>query len=232
MRNLWIKIKEFFSKIWNGLSRAGRIIVGIILLALIGTVVYVSVNKNDDNNKDKSPDVAQVYEPSIGTPLPPDEPNTNGQVGGATTTQPSPTPTPAPSTTPPATSTENRTAPHTGVDPKEPVQYSNDSLNFAATLPAGSNVKELPDQIVFTSKAGALQYIVSVAPAKNETLSSLASQLKNSPSISTITPSNFQTHSALLFNSKDYGQGLVFIQNGQAYYLLGNNQYFTTFRTI
>lgn len=230
MRNIWEKIKAFFVGVWEGLSVAGRILVGLILIGLVGLVVYAAYggNENKDQDKDKTPDVAQVYEPSIGTPLPADNPDQpasrpGGAVGGAATTEPS---------TPQQSGSGNFVAPPSGVDPNEPVKYQNNDLKFAATLPVGSDVKEEGSRIIFNSAGGKLHYIVSVNEAGSDTLSAIESQLHNSPTVSNISHAEFSNLNALKFDAKGFGAGVVFVANGKIYYLLGNSQLFSDFRII
>lgn len=225
------KIKDFF----KSLSRAGRIVLGIWLLCLIALIAFFVIrnNKDDDSDKDNSPEVAQIYEPSIGSPLPADTP------GGAVTTEPSNSAdekngtVAGDSTTTPST---EMVAPATGIDPSKPVAYENSSLKFAATLPAGTQVEEQNNtqgsRIIFTSKQGSLLFIVSTSTANSESLQTIESQLRNSPSASNITATKFGGKSALQFTSKEYGNGVVFIANGKIYYLLGNSKYFPTFKNI
>lgn len=225
------KIKDFF----KSLSRAGRIVLGIWLLCLIALVAFFVVrnNKDDNSNTDDSPEVAQIYEPSIGSPLPADTPS------GAVTTEPLNSGTEnsgavaGDSTTTPST---EMVAPPTGIDPSKPVAYENSSLKFAATLPAGTQVDEQNNtqgsRIIFTSKQGGLLYIVSTSTANSESLQNIEAQLRNSPSTSNIIATKFSGSSALEFTSKEYGNGVVFIANGKIYYLLGSSKYFSTFKNI
>lgn len=235
MRNIWGKITGFFSRIWQGLTWAGRIIIGIILIALIALAIYAATNNSKDEKSDKNdPEVAQVFEPSIGSPLPAtttpsdstaDTTSTtagakiDGTVAGDSTTVPS--------------STNMMLAPATGIDPNEPIIYENSTLLFSAILPANSNVDESnTEKIIFTSRTKKLLYIVSTTKAETESITSLQSQLKNSPSASNIQSTTFAGLPALSFTTTDYGDGLVFIDNGRIYYLLGNNQYFSDFKVL
>lgn len=226
MENSENKIKNFFSRIWNGLTVAGRIIFGIIILGIIALGVYAATNKDDNKNDSEAnqPEVAQTFEPSIGAPLPPDNSggvSVNGQVGGATTTEPS--------TSTNATETA-MTAPNTGIDPTKPIAYQNDSLKFAATLPAGSNVDESATEINFSSRAGNLLYSVSVNNADKQTISDIEAQLHNSPTARNISPTKFAGHDALKFTATDYGSGIAFMAYGKSYYLLGDSKYFESFK--
>jgi hypothetical protein len=223
MRNIWEKIKDFFITLWNGLTRVGRILLGLILAALVVLVVYATSSDTSENKEEnKTPEIAQVYEPSIGTPLPPDVPaeSGSGEVGGAATTEPS-----TPGTT-------AFVAPDAGVDDDEPIKYDNSSLKFAAVLPAYSQVSEQSDGVKFTSAQGTLQYIVSVNDAGTETLEGIESQLRNSPTASNISYSTVGNLKALKFSAKGYGTGMAFIANGKIYYLLGSQQYFSDFKLL
>ena len=223
MKNFWGKTKAFLSQMWNGLTKAGRVLFGLIAVALVILVVFATAKNTDENKHEEiSPEITQVYEPSIGTPLPADNP---GAVGGATTTEPSTTENPA------RQPTTALVAPKSGVDPNEPVAYESKNLKFAATLPAGAEVSEESTRITFNSKQGALHYIVSVNQS-SETLSEVESQLRNSPTVSHILPTTINNKKALQFNAKGYGTGIAFVSNGSVYYLLGNSNYFSTFKLL
>ncbi len=233
MRNIWGKIKGFFSRIWQGLTWAGRIIIGIILIVLIALAIYALTNnkKDEDTNKD-GPEVAQVYEPSIGSPLPatttPSDSTTNASTTTASTDKAG---TVAGDSTASSSQTDMMLAPATGIDPNEPITYENPNLLFTAILPAGSNVDESnTEKIIFTSQTRKLLYIVSTSKAENESIADLQNQLKNSSSVSSVRSATFAGLPALSFTATDYGNGLVFIDNGRIYYLLGNNQYFSDFK--
>ncbi len=215
-------MKNYIGDTWRSLSTAGRIILGIWILCLIALVVFLIVrNNNDEDSKtsedNNTPEIAQVYEPSIGSPLPPDVPaETNwdnadnaGNVAGTSTTTPSNEPTTI------------LVAPNAGVNPNEPIPYQNDVLKFAVTLPAGAKVSEEGNKIVFTNKNGSLLFIVSTQPTGTDTLETIKSQLSNSPSVNNISYSTFSGKQSLKFAAKEYGTGTVFIANGKVYYLLG-----------
>ncbi len=199
----------------------------LIGLALLGTILYARSRDDKDDNK-SNPELAEVYEPSIGTPLAPDTPGNNvnrpGEVGGAVTPSPTPTPAVAPKTG------VNLIAPKTGVDSNEPVSYDNDTLRFSAILPAGTNVTEKNGSVTFSSAQNAWYYTVSVSLQDSESLATIESQLRNSPSVKNIRAVSFNGIQALQFDSSK--NGMVFIANGKIYYLLGDNKYFTTFKTI
>lgn len=223
------KVKEFFSKLWHGLTVAGRIVIGVILIALIVLVAFaLSKNKDDKKDDKNSPEVAQVYEPSIGSPLPADTNESVSQdtkvtatvAGDSTTTESTEQPTPV----------NMMVAPSTGVDPNEPIVYESNALRFSTTLPAGTNVIEQASKVIFTSGSNKLLYIVSTQPVENETLKSIEAQLSNSPATSNIQSVSFVGQQAIQFASTDYGTGTVFIANGKIYYLLGNSKYFADFK--
>ncbi len=226
MKNFWEKIKAFFSRIWQGLTVAGRIIFGLIIIGLIILAVYAlsDTGKNDTSSDNKNePEIAQVYEPSIGSPLPADTPGETswenvGTVAGESTTV--------------ASTSEPKLAPNAGVDPKAPISYENTNLKFSATLPASTKVNEKNDSVSFTSKQGNLLYIVSTQNAGTETLKTIEAQLNNSPSTTNISTTSFANTPALKFSNADLGTGTVFISNGKIYYLLGDNKYFSTFKTL
>ncbi len=224
-------MKNYIGDTWRSLSKAGRIILGIWILCLIALVVFLIIrNNNDEDSKtsedNNTPEIAQVYEPSIGSPLPPDVPaETNwdnadnaGNVAGASTTTPS---------------NEGATmmiAPNAGVNPNEPIPYQNDVLKFAVTLPAGSEVSEEDGKVVFTKNDGSLLFIASTQPAGTDTLETIKSQLSNSPSANNISYSTFSGKKSLKFTAKEYGTGTVFIANGKIYYLLGTQ--FSDFKVL
>lgn len=219
MKNIWEKIKSFFSRIWNGLTRAGRIVLALIIVLLIGTVVYAATYKKEDkpeDNKEGDVEVAQVYEPSIGTPLPPDVP----------------VETPAaisPGTVAGITSDPSFMAPPTGIDDNEPIKYSNSSFKFGAILPPHSQVNEQENSVTFSNAKGDLLYTVSTHSAESETLTSIESQLRNSPTASTISPTTFANTKALSFTAKGFGTGTVFIAHGTVYYILGDANQMSSF---
>ncbi len=231
MTTFWQKIKDFFKRIWHGLTVAGRIIVGVLLIALIAAASFLITKNSDNDDKDEAdtPEVAQVYEPSIGSPLPADTPGTrpegtSGTVSGDVTTTPFTPPTPTVATD------SAMTAPPTGIDPTAPIAYRHDALKFTTTLPAGASVDEQPGKITFTANTRVLLYTVSTEAVGTETLQSIQTQLSNSPSAGNIKQITFAGQTALQFDAKDYGTGIVFIANGKIYYLLGNSQYFASFK--
>ena len=224
MRNFWDKIKNFFRQAWNGLTTAGKVIAGLIIIGLVGLTVYAASEKQSNNNEENkdNPEVAQVYEPSIGSPLPADQARP-GEVGGASTTEPAAAPAP--------TETPERVAPATGIDPNAPVKYRSEQLGFASTLPAGSTVQETDSQIKFTDTNGQLLFMVSVN-AGTDSLQSLESQLQNSPSVTNISRAQFANLPSLKFTVANYGSGTAFVYDGKTYYLYGTAQYFSAFALL
>lgn len=229
MRNLWEKIKNVLSIIWNGLTTIGRIILGLILIGIIVAISFAFSKDSSEESAENTPEIAQVYEPSIGTPIPPDvnqegsnsAPSDSGTVSGATTTEP-------------AQNQNNQVfvAPASGIDDKEPIKYLNDSLRFSATLPPYSKVLEQPDNVRFTAGNGTLIYVVSTTPVRTENLSSIEAQLRNSTTASAISRTSFKGMEAIQFDANGYGMGIALIAHGNIYYLLGNMLYFPDFKIL
>lgn len=224
MRNLWEKFKAFLKRIWDGLTTIGRIILGLIIIAAVVLVSFAFSKDTDEDKQENNPEITQVYEPSIGTPLPPDVAETgsttnSGNVSGASTAEPSNT---APTFV----------APAAGIDDSEPIKYESSTLKFTAVLPAYSQVNEQTDGVKFSSANGKLHYVVSVNSVGSENLASIEAQLRNSPTASNISYTQIGNTNALKFNAKGYGTGIAFIANSKIYYLLGNGQYFTDFKVL
>lgn len=238
-------------KIWKDLSLLGRIVVGIWAVCLIALIVFLVVRNNKDkeetsNDNNNSPEVAQVYEPSIGTPLPADvatsesgakvsaEVENQGEVAGASTDKPFtvPTPTKTPEQIQSELEGSNNTmvAPNTGVNPNAPVPYQSTALKFSAQMPAGTQIIEQNNSVKFTSKTGVLYFQVSTSNAGTETLQSIETQLKNSSSVSNLTYGSMGSLQMLKYDTTGFGQGASIIANGKIYYLLGNSKYFTNFK--
>ncbi len=251
MRNFFQKIRYWFSSgreratIWYSASKmrinpngkrvrpivkyAGSLL--LIGLALLGTILFVR-SREKDNKTDSSPEVAQVYEPSIGSALPPDF---RGSVSGDVTPSPAPSPTPTPAMAPTTgvNLSEQFVAPNAGVDPNDPVEYVNPTFGFTATLPPGSNVEDKNGAITFITKQDTWYYSVMINDQRNVSLQELETQLKNSPSVRNLKTATFQNSPALQFTSSDLGgPTTVFIKNGKVYYLIGNIAYFSSFKTI
>ncbi len=252
MRNFFIAVKNAIVRVWLGFRRlvariftrpeteglpmaerlrpivkyiGSLLVIGLILL---GTIFLIK--GNDDKDSD-DPEIAQVFEPSIGTPLPPDEPGRNGSVSGEV----APTPTPTVVAVAPKTGVdlvEPRVAPKTGIDDDEPVAYKNSELHFAATLPPHTIVTEKSSSITFASKSG-WYYTVSTSAAGQETLETIKAQLANSTGVKNLASTKFNGASALQFSSQELGgQAIVFIKDRTIYYLIGNQDYFATFQSI
>ena len=172
MRTIWVKIKEFFGKIWRSLTTAGRMVIGLGALIIIVMLAFAFAKDTDEARHDHSPEIAQVLQPSIGEPLEPDIPAQNN--GNPTDEN----------------SIYNRgvgpsaltfVAPASGINPDEPIRYHSDSLKFKVVLPPHAQVSEQPGGVQFTSQSSKLHYIVSVYNAEGETLPGIEAQLRNSP---------------------------------------------------
>ena len=221
-------MKNFFNRIWTGLTLAGRIILGLIIIAVAILIVYAATSGDEDEStEDKNrPEIAQVYEPSIGTPLPADVPGlteNSGNVSGAVTSEPS-----SSTSTDAAAPAPQFIAPAAGVNDSEPIRYESDSFKFVTVLPPYSNVVEKADGVTFTSRTGALHFLVSVNAAGSETLASIESQLRNSSTASNISYITFANTKAIEFSAKGYGTGIAFIANGNIFYLFGNKANFAS----
>lgn len=223
---------------WASLTLVWKIAFSIVALILIAAIILLIVktakkDKETSNSNSNTPEVAQVYEPSIGTPLPADVNTDSGTTTVATT--------PVPETKPEvensgevagATTTieEQLTAPKTGIDPNEPVAYENTSLKFSATLPAGTQVFEKANEVKFIEKNNTLEYFVSVSNSGSETLQTIAAQLQNSPTVNNVKFGTFANLKTIQFDAKGFGQGMAVISNGKIYYILGNSKYFSTLK--
>jgi hypothetical protein len=223
MANFWQKVKNFFVSGWRALTHAGRIILGILLICIIVLGGLILRHNRESSDADRAPEVAQTYEPSIGTPLPPDVQNVavTATVAGDSTTEPS---TPQ--------SADIKVAPKTGIDPSEPIEYHNDELKFSAVIPVGSTVDEQVSYINFYSANGKWEYSVSVQKAGTENLASIASQLHNSSGSSQIELGKLGNFDGVKFLSTDYRTGFALFAHDRIYYLLGNQEYFSSFRPI
>ncbi len=208
-RTIWVKVKPYSSYL-----------ISLLLILLIAGLTY-SIVKKDKKPETNQPEVAVNYPPRIGDALPPDV-NPSGEPN-ATAPNPETPSTPVP-TAPPANG-DVMTAPHTGIDDDEPVAYQNEQWKFAATLPPRTIVNETPDGVSFTSKEK-VYYTVSVSPAGQENLQSIAAQLKNSSEVKNVT-----INSGRITFTIGGQKGLVFIANKTVYYIIGS-QYLETFHTI
>jgi hypothetical protein len=222
MSPFFTKARERVVVVWQRAKPYGKHILSGLLLLLIAAL-GISLLNQDDKDTEKNPEVSQVYEPSISTPLPPDI-NPDAQPDASTTTEPSP------EVASDNTNNESLTAPHTGIDDDEPVYYTNDELKFAAELPPKTGVKETSDGIIFSSVSGQTYYAVSTSPAGRETLQTIKAQLQNSPGVNNITDANLDGWAALRFSSYTRS-GIAFIKDGTIYYIVGQ-LYLETFHTI
>ncbi len=232
MRNIWEKVKNFFRRIWDGLTVAGRIIISLGILIIVILIAFAFAKDTDEEKHENNPQVVQVRKPSIGEPLAPHTPgeeesknetdkDDSGSVAGESVYDKGI-----------GASALTFISPATGIDDDKPIQYNNETFKFAAVLPAYSKVNEQADGVQFTSSSKGLHYIVSVNKAGSENLSGIESQLRNSPTASNISRTNFAGHEALAFNAKGFGSGIAFISNGNIYYLFGNQNLFADFRLL
>ena len=216
---MWSKVKEFFGNV------ASAIISILLVIALIAAgIIIANKNKNtQENTSNKNPEVSQVFEPSIGTPLPADvtteEETTqtpaqdSGTVAGENTTEPS-----QPAAT--SSSTTSYVAPTSGIDPTSPIPYYNETYGIRITLPAHTKISERPAFISF----GKLFTINIVSNA--ESLDTIASELSHSPEVSNVRPTILSGTQALTFTTKET-TGYVVVKNNKAYYLIGQDRYIT-----
>lgn len=219
---MWTKIKGFFAWLWLKIKLGGKWIVGgIIALAVIITGIF-ALSKEESSrkdNSDKRPEIAQVFEPSIGTPLPPDTNPEQGGVGGTQTSEPSDSPT----------TTEQESsgyvAPPTGVDDDIPFTYKSEEFNFSVNLAGGTQVDEQNEGVRFTTKPGKVLISVVVVESKNETATNIINQLKNSVGTTSLTETKFSSLPAVSF-SQNGENGLVVITKDKVYYLTGDQSYF------
>ncbi|GEM_PF-1442222 len=207
-------IKGFFAWLGEKIAGAAKFVIGgILLLALIITGVVLS-QREDEDKEDTSgrPEIAQVFEPSIGTPLPPDvnedateSEGTNerepGSVNGATTTF---------------------ISPPTGLDPNKPIKYSNDELGFAVILPARSTVQEKNNTVNFFGNNGALLASVTIVSGP-ETLNDIRTQLSYSPDVKNLQNAKLANQPALKYSINNL-DGYAFKSNNSTYYLTGQSE--------
>lgn len=246
MRSFFAKLGGFFSWIGQKIVQGGKwLVTGLLLLAIIVVGVLLANNGDDETEPETTsdrPEIAQVFEPSIGTPLPPDRDGSDsdettesitGEVAGEEDTQSSPSEE--------SNDTEERTdqtdnnqeatpesnnsetprfiAPATGINPNAPIDYSS-PLGFSITLPAGSNVIETGNTVQFTKNN---QLLFSVEQTGNQTQSDIIAQLKLS-SASNISAETFAGKKAVRFTLG--GQSGLAIQTGQhTLYLIGDASY-------
>lgn len=204
----------------------------IALILIVGAII--GINQNNDKKSDTSgqPEIAQVYEPSISTPLPPDTNPDNansGQVAGDSTTNVSATvgepanssSTSSSTTTSSASPTTSFVAPASGIDPNLPIKYESSELRFKAVLPAGTKVDEQANTVTFYSASGSLLYNVNVTDTK-DSYQTIALQLKSSKEVSQISKAIFAGTEALQFSANNL-TGYVVLKNNKAYYFMGRN---------
>lgn len=211
LANLGRKLKAVWLYILAGLIIIGGAIVGIIL-----------VNNEDDNKTDETarPEVAQIFEPSIGTPLPPDTSTESGQVEGGTTTEPSTT---TETTTQPEVMFQ---APATGVDDSKPFIYSDLKSGYKVNLAGGTQVTEANEGAEFYTIGGQVLFYVVVVDQAQSPETTIA-QLKNSSGVSSISQQSFANLPAVSF--KQNNQSGLAIHSKKTYYLIGNSTYFKNF---
>lgn len=216
------KLEIFLASIWAKIRSGGKwILTAILVIALliVGLIVFNKNNKDKDKETTNSrPEVAQIYEPSISTPLPPDtapsdsSTNSSGEVSGAVTTVAST-----------STQTENFSAPKTGINPNEPIKYENAEFKFSVTLPTRSQVVEKSDSVYFYSDTGALLYSINVVNS-SESLDQIILELKSSPDVNKISKTIFGTNPAINFSTKTQ-TGYVISKNNKIYYITGDQKY-------
>ncbi len=214
--------KSFWTLLSAKLRGFGKWLIGGIVALIVLIVALIGIHNSDNKDSDKTetakkPEVAQVYEPSISTPLPPDTtpsdsssstttPSDSGTVAGATTTEPS-------------TST-TYVAPATGINDADPIHYENTALNLKAILPAHTQVKETNTSVSFYSPLGKLLYQVDMVKAKSS-LEQISAQISASPEVIKVTKSNFAGNQAIQFTTKK-AVGYALVTTGQIYYFTGD----------
>ncbi len=216
--------KSFWSLLSTKLKGFGKWLLGGIVALVVLIIALVGIQNSDNKDSDKTetakkPEIAQVYEPSIGTPLPPDTtpsdnsstttPADTGIVAGAATTEPSKNTT--------------YTAPQTGINDTDPIQYENSEINFKAVLPAHAIVKENKSSVSFYSATGKLLYQVDAIKAKSD-LRQIYAQIKTSPEVTKVIQANFAGHEAIQFTTKK-SVGYALVIKDQVYYFTGNTNY-------
>lgn len=217
---MWTKIKEFFAWLWEKIKLAWRwILGGLVALALI-IIAVIAVNPENSNDTDNTsrPEIAQVFEPSIGTPLPPDGAGGEGEVDGAQTTEPQ-TSTPTPTTV-------AFVSPPTGVNDNIPFTYKSEQFGFSVNLEGGTQVDEQTEGVRFSTKSGTV--LMSVIVTTTDTPANIAAQLKQSVGVSNISETKFGNYPAVSFASNGQS-GVVIVTTDKAYYLTGNKAFFSRF---
>lgn len=206
------KIKGFFS--WLGQKLAGPtkfIVGGIVLLAIIITGIVLSQKENNKKQTSSRPEIAQVFEPSIGTPLPA-EVNVNEEPAVSQETNEREPGSVSGVTTP-------FIAPSTGVDPNKPIQYTNKELGFTITLPARSTVQEQNNTVSFFTDNGTLLASVAIVISP-ETLNDIQAQLNYSPDVKSLQTVELAHQPALKYSANNL-DGYVIKLNNAIYYLMG-----------
>jgi cytoskeletal protein RodZ len=212
---MWSKLKEIFSNF------ASIVITIILLIAIITAGILIARKNNEDKKSETSnPEVAQIFEPSISTPLPADvnqetttDNNTaavsenSGEVAGETTTEPS-------------QSVTNYVAPKSGIDPNAPIAYQNDTYGLSITVAAHTNISEHNNLITF----GTL-FSVNVVDSK-ETLDQISAELSYSPDAKDIQAANLSGKQALKFNLNGK-TAYVVLKNNKVLYLIGQEKFIT-----
>ena len=226
---MWTKIKAFFSWIWLKIKSGAKwILAVIIIIALAVAGIFAIVNKDDKTDStDKNVEVAQIFEPSIGTPLPPDVIETGGEISGAETT----TPSSSDNSSDLQESATQYVAPNTGVNDNDPFVYKNSKLGFQVSLAGGTQVVEATEGTQFISKNGKLLFYTVMIPAKGISVADISNQLKHSTGTANITTSSFGSLPAVSF-SQNNQNGLALITSEKLYYLVGDKNYFKNFSTI
>lgn len=215
---------------WKTLSLAVRVIVILVLLALIGSIIFFVVQKRNDDktsktNSENKVEISQVFEPSIGTPLPAD--TTTGASTAITENAGEV-----------AGDSISLSAPTAGVDDLQPIKYVSDDLGFSTTVPAKTEIVEQTGKVFFYStnsfKASSnqkkLQAFVTKEANNSDTLATIKSQLENSSTVKNISLTTFGNNQALQFSSTQFGNGFVFLTKGNIYYVFGNQNIFENFK--
>lgn len=218
------KIADFFRWLGQKLVQGGKwVVTALLLIAIAVTGFIIADNQAEDNSETTSdrPQIAQVFEPSIGTPLPPD-------VAEEESTTPEQTATPdQPNQQIAGDNTEQQfIAPPTGIDDDEPIKYHSEELGFRALLPPSTQVVEEGSTISFFTKSGKLLYAVSKTPQQNR--EEVQQQLRLSNHVSKIEPSVFAGQAGWKFQVGNQA-GLAVLAPHGTFYLTGNAEHFDHF---
>ncbi len=213
---MWSKLKEIFSNF------ASVVITVILVIAIITAGIIIARKNNEDKKSEtNNPEVAQIFEPSISTPLPADvnpEAATNNSQEASTTED---TGTVAGEVTSESSqSATNYEAPKSGVDPNAPIAYQNTDYGLNIILPARTNVSEKNNLITF----GTL-FSVNVVDSK-ETLDQISAELSYSPDAKDIQVATISGKQALKF-SLNGKTAYVVLKNNKAFYLIGQEKFIT-----